>query len=65
MPPTDDATPITDEFELAKAAWAQIQSVLEQQRVRIQEEIAHYPPPIPACDAQFNHLSGAANPNCP
>ncbi len=23
---------------------------------RITDEILHYPPPIPACDVQFNHL---------
>jgi hypothetical protein len=37
-------------------AESEIRSLLEQQRVRIQEEIANYPPPITACDAQFNHL---------
>lgn len=29
---------------------------LEQKRHKIAEEIRAYPPPIPACDAQFNHL---------
>ena len=37
-------------------AESEIRNLLEQQRVRIQEEIANYPPPITACDAQFNHL---------
>ena len=37
-------------------AESEIRSLLEQQRVRIQEEIANYPPPITAFDAQFNHL---------
>ena len=37
-------------------AESEIRNQLEQQRVRIQEEIANYPPPITACDAQFNHL---------
>ena len=37
-------------------AKSEIRNLLEQQRVRIQEEIANYPPPITACDAQFNHL---------
>ena len=38
------------------AAWAELRNLLEQERVRVQEEIASYPPPITACDAQFNHL---------
>ena len=29
---------------------------LERERERLREEIETYPPPIPACDAQFNHL---------
>lgn len=29
---------------------------LEQKRRKIAEEIRAYPPPIPACDAQFNYL---------
>lgn len=29
---------------------------LEKRKARICEEISSYPPPIPACDAQFNHL---------
>ncbi|MBI3959358.1 MAG: hypothetical protein HY328_11175 [Chloroflexi bacterium] len=29
---------------------------LEKERRRIHAEIHDYPPPIPACDAQFNHL---------
>lgn len=37
-------------------AWTELQNLLEQERVRVQEEIASYPPPITACDAQFNHL---------
>lgn len=29
---------------------------LEKRRAEIGEEISSYPPPIPACDAQFNYL---------
>lgn len=35
---------------------SQIREVLEQERARLYVEIASYPPPIPACDAQFNRL---------
>lgn len=31
---------------------------LEAERVRVVDEIRTYPSPIPACDAQFNHLLG-------
>ena len=29
---------------------------LERERDRLSETIQTYPPPIPACDAHFNHL---------
>ena len=29
---------------------------LEAEKHRLDEEIRHYPTPIPRCDAQFNHL---------
>lgn len=29
---------------------------LEKKRRQVAEEISSYPPPIPACDAQFNYL---------
>ncbi len=31
-------------------------AALEKERNRIREEIASYPPPIPACDEHYNHL---------
>jgi hypothetical protein len=31
-------------------------AALEVERDRVREAIASYPPPIPACDEQFNHL---------
>lgn len=34
----------------------QMRAQLEQEKRRINEEINNYPPPIPACDAQFNYL---------
>ena len=35
---------------------AKIQQQLEAEKQRITDEILQYPPPIPACDVQFNHL---------
>ena len=35
---------------------AELRARLEAERKRIAAQIAGYPPPIPACDAQFNHL---------
>jgi hypothetical protein len=34
----------------------EIQNHLEKEKQRIFDEILHYPPPIPACDIQFNFL---------
>jgi len=34
----------------------EIESHLEMEKQRIFDEILHYPPPIPACDVQFNFL---------
>lgn len=39
-----------------KFLWNRIKRHLEEERHRIYREIRNYPPPIPACDAQFNHL---------
>jgi hypothetical protein len=36
--------------------WKQLQIQLEAEKWRVMEEIANYPPPIPACDVQFNFL---------
>jgi len=36
--------------------WDRLKRHLESKRRPIQEEIRRYPPPIPACDAHFNHL---------
>lgn len=38
------------------ALWRQIQRHLEDEKERLFQEIRSYPPPIPACDAQFNGL---------
>jgi hypothetical protein len=36
--------------------WQEIRQVLEAEKQRIFQEIHYYPPPIPACDVQFNSL---------
>lgn len=36
--------------------WAEIIAHLAEKKGHIEEEILHYPPPIPACDLVFNHL---------
>jgi hypothetical protein len=56
MPATHDPDGPRREAEVSGFVWQQIRLVLERERDRIYEEITTYPPPIPACDAQFNHL---------
>ncbi|MEZ4511857.1 MAG: hypothetical protein R3C62_08275 [Chloroflexota bacterium] len=36
--------------------WQLVEELLLVEKQRIANEIAFYPPPIPACDAQFNYL---------
>ena len=36
--------------------WRELEFHLEKEKRRIFDEILHYPPPIPACDVQFNYL---------
>ena len=35
---------------------AEIDAHLDRQRQAVEKQIRGYPPPIPACDAQFNYL---------
>ena len=44
------------ESALIEAAWQRIRQHLEAEKQQIFQEIRHYPPPIPACDVQFNGL---------
>jgi chorismate mutase len=44
------------ESDRIKFLWSRIKQHLEEEKRRIYHEIRSYPPPIPACDAQFNHL---------
>ena len=46
----------TESLDLVQSVWEEIGVRLENARRRVQEEITHYPPPIPACDANFNYL---------
>ena len=36
--------------------WDALRARLERMQEAVAAEIRTYPPPIPACDAQFNHL---------
>ena len=39
-----------------EAEWGSLKGRLEASKQALAEEIRRYPPPIPACDAQYNHL---------
>jgi chorismate mutase len=41
---------------MAQTLWQVVRVQLDQQKTQVIEAIRSYPPPIPACDAQFNHL---------
>jgi hypothetical protein len=43
--------------------WAEFEDHLEGTRSAILAEIRNYPPPIAACDQQFNYLLGAKRPD--
>lgn len=44
------------DLEWVNAVWAEITADLTRTKNEIYAEIHNYPPPIPACDAQFNFL---------
>lgn len=44
------------EVALMDSVWEGISEHLENERHQVNEEIKNYPPPIAACDAQFNYL---------
>ncbi len=56
MSSTHEPHPVHRKAEIAEFVWKQIRVVLEKERDRIYEEIRGYPPPIAACDEQFNYL---------
>ena len=53
-----DAMLVDEQTSLARleTVLQQVQQCLEAEKQRIAEEISYYPPPIPACDDQFNSL---------
>ncbi len=44
------------ETRTTETLWLEVKTYLEEKKYLINEEIINYPPPIPACDAQFNYL---------
>jgi len=44
------------EQRAAAPDWRAIREHLESVKSAVAKQIEHYPPPIPACDAQFNYL---------
>jgi hypothetical protein len=51
-----DSTNEVVEADAAQPVWDAVRRHLESVKRPIDEEIRNYPPPIPACDAHFNHL---------
>jgi hypothetical protein len=45
-----------DADEWPQLVWREIREHLEVKRDQVYEAIRRYPPPIPACDVQFNYL---------
>src|SRR5688572_27171918 len=45
--------------DAVKSIFEIIGATLESARHAVQEQIRHYPPPIPGCDADFNYLLAA------
>jgi hypothetical protein len=56
MPSLETEKLTTRQMEIIQSAWDQIRLQLETEKARIYEEIGTYPPPIAACDQQFNFL---------
>lgn len=44
------------ESDTVHPIWDKVRDYLEAKRRPVQDAIRRYPPPIPACDAHFNHL---------
>src|SRR5262249_28754604 len=56
MSSTEPQHAMSRRMDLVKSAWERIRTHLENEKVRIHEEIRNYPRPLPACDQQFNYL---------
>lgn len=48
--------PVTATLRSSDEITGQLEAHLRKEQERIRAEIHNYPPPIPACDAQFNYL---------
>ena len=42
--------------DMIESAWNEIKTRLEDRKAQVFAEIRNYPPPITACDEQFDHL---------
>jgi hypothetical protein len=49
-------TMVYSELGLVQTIWQEIKNRIKQKKDEVLEEIVNYPPPIPACDVQFNFL---------
>ena len=56
MPSFEIEKPTMNQMDIIQSAWDQIRKQLEHEKVRIYEALGNYPPPIAACDQQFNYL---------
>src|SRR5829696_6857354 len=56
MPSLETENFTTRQIDVIQSAWSQIRAQLQAEKARIYEEIGTYPPPIAACDQQFNFL---------
>ncbi|MCB9078729.1 MAG: hypothetical protein H6631_14100 [Anaerolineaceae bacterium] len=56
MPSLETETTMSQKSEAAQPAWNKLRTELEQEKARLYQQIGHYPPPIAACDQQFNYL---------
>jgi len=56
MPTVETRHAPNGELDPVRSAWEGIEAHLENERKRIHDEIRKYPPPIPACDQDFNYL---------
>ncbi len=56
MPSLETENLTTRQMDIIQSAWDQIRAQLETEKERIYEALGTYPPPIAACDQQFNFL---------
>ena len=49
-------TMVYSELGLVQTIWQEIHNHIQQKKDAVFAEIVNYPPPIPACDVQFNFL---------